>query len=71
MGSQVSLLQVMRTAWRHDRIAQQYVSNYADIFEVAVPRLYEDMDRWDNEEWAVMSPPFMRKCWPRSAGMRG
>jgi triphosphoribosyl-dephospho-CoA synthase len=51
----VSLYQVMQSAQGHDRIARQYASNYADVFELAVPRLYDGMDRWDSEEWAVVS----------------
>jgi triphosphoribosyl-dephospho-CoA synthase len=50
-----SLYQVMQSAQGHDRIARQYASNYADVFELAVPRLYDGMDRWDSEEWAVVS----------------
>jgi triphosphoribosyl-dephospho-CoA synthase len=50
-----SLYQVMQSAQGHDRIARQYASNYADIFELAVPRLYDGIDRWDNEEWAAVS----------------
>ena len=50
-----SLYQVMLSAQGHDRIARQYVSNYADIFELALPRLYDGMCRWDNEEWAAVS----------------
>jgi triphosphoribosyl-dephospho-CoA synthase len=51
----VSLYQVMQSAQGHDRIARQYASNYADVFELAIPRLYDGMDRWDSEEWAVVS----------------
>jgi len=51
----VSLLQAMHASREHDRIAQQYVSNYADIFDMAVPRLYDAIERWDNEEWATVS----------------
>ena len=51
----VGLLQVMRTAQRHDRIARQYVNNYADVFDVAVPRLYDGMERWGDEVWATAS----------------
>ena len=51
----ISLLQAMQTAQGYDRIALQYVSNYADVFEIAVPRLYEGFHRWGSEEWAVVS----------------
>jgi len=51
----VSLYQVMHSAQGHDRIARQYVSNYADIFELALPRVYDGMGRWDIEEWAAVS----------------
>ncbi len=51
----VNLFQAMHTAQGHDRIAQQYVSNYADVFDMAMPRLYDGIERWHNEEWAVSS----------------
>ena len=51
----VSLLQVMRAAQEYDRIAQQYTSNYADVFDIAIPRLYKGIARWNNEEWATVS----------------
>ena len=51
----VSLYQVMLSAQRHDRIARQYVTNYTDIFELALPRLYDGMCRWGSEEWAAVS----------------
>lgn len=50
----ITLLQAMRTAQQYDLIAQQYVNIYADVFEIALPYLYDGMDRWDSEEWAVV-----------------
>jgi len=50
-----TLLQVMQAAQSYDRIAQQYTSNYADIFDIALPRLHEGIERWHNEEWAMVS----------------
>jgi triphosphoribosyl-dephospho-CoA synthase len=35
----VTLLEAMRTATRHDRIARQYAADFADVLEVGVSRL--------------------------------
>lgn len=53
--SEASLLQVMHTAQKYDRIARQYTSNYADVFDIAIPRLYEGLKCWHSEEWAAVS----------------
>lgn len=52
---QISLLQAMRVAAGHDRIARQYVSEYADVFELAVPRLRVALARWGSSEWATVA----------------
>lgn len=43
----------MRSAADRDRIAFQYGSGFADIFEYAVPRLTELEGRWHSEPWAA------------------
>lgn len=52
---QISLLQAMRVAAGRDRIARQYISDYADVFEVAVPRLRVSLARWGSSEWATVA----------------
>ena len=49
----VTLLQAMCAAARHDRIAYQYASEYIEVFEVAVPKYYESLARWESETWAT------------------
>jgi triphosphoribosyl-dephospho-CoA synthase len=49
----VTLLQAMRAAARYDRIAYQYVSNYEEVFEVAVPRYDTSLARWGSDAWAT------------------
>lgn len=52
---QVSLFGAMHAARHRDRVAFQYVSNYADIFDNAVPRLRAAVQRWNCLEWAIVS----------------
>lgn len=49
----VTLLQAMRAAAGHDRIACQYASDYDEVFEVAVPHYYASLSRWGSETWAT------------------
>ena len=49
----VTLLEAMREASGRDRIALQYASDYADIFELGVPRHAEAMRRWERPAWAT------------------
>jgi triphosphoribosyl-dephospho-CoA synthase len=51
----VSLLQAMRVAAGRDRIARQYVSDYTDVFEMAVPRLRAWLARRGSREWATVA----------------
>ena len=53
LNPQLTLLQAMRAAARHDGIAYQYVSDYAHVFEVAVPQYYASLARWGSETWAT------------------
>ncbi len=50
---EVSLLEAMRAAAGRDRIARQYASGFADVFEVGVPRLLTCRASGWAEEWAV------------------
>ena len=47
------LLTAMRSAADRDRIAFQYSSGFADIFEYAAPRLARFEARWHSETWAA------------------
>jgi triphosphoribosyl-dephospho-CoA synthase len=47
------LAQVMAYAARRDRIARQYATDYADLFQDAVPRLRGFAARWGDEAWAA------------------
>lgn len=49
----VTLLEAMRAAADRDRIALQYASDYADIFELGVPRHAEALRRWERPAWAT------------------
>ncbi len=49
----VTLLQAMRQAAEHDRIAWQYAHDFQDIFEFGLPRYTETFSRWENESWAT------------------
>ncbi len=49
----VTLLQAMREAARYDGIARQYTSDYAEVFELAVPQYYASLARWGSETWAT------------------
>ncbi|MGD9511261.1 MAG: triphosphoribosyl-dephospho-CoA synthase [Geminicoccaceae bacterium] len=50
---EVTLLDAMRTAAQRDRIARQYASGFADVFDVGVPRLLACRAAGWQEEWAV------------------
>jgi triphosphoribosyl-dephospho-CoA synthase len=50
---EVTLLDAMRTAAHRDRIARQYASGFADIFELGAPRLLACRAAGWQEEWAV------------------
>lgn len=49
----VSLGAAMAEARDRDRIALQYCTAYADIFELGVPRLRAALARWHSEAWAT------------------
>ena len=49
----VSLLEAMRLAAEHDRIAYLYTHDYEDIFEHNLPIYREYKDKWGSSEWAA------------------
>ena len=51
----VSLAVAMAAAADRDRIAAQYASGFADIFELGLPRLRSGLERWRSERWAATS----------------
>jgi triphosphoribosyl-dephospho-CoA synthase len=51
----VSLAVAMAAAADRDRIASQYASGFADVFELGLPRLRSGLDRWRSERWATTS----------------
>lgn len=50
---QVTLLDAMREAQGFDRIAWQYVHDFADILDFGVPRYRERLQRWKWSAWAT------------------
>jgi triphosphoribosyl-dephospho-CoA synthase len=55
LGSEpeVTLLEAMREAEGHDRIAWNYTHEFADIFVIGMPRLIQGRTRYGGHEWAV------------------
>jgi len=51
----VSLAVAMAAAVGRDRIAAQYASGFADVFELGLPRLRSGLLRWRSEPWATTS----------------
>ncbi len=49
----VTLSQAMHLARDRDMVARQYVNDYADIFDFALPCLLEFRARWDYNAWPV------------------
>jgi triphosphoribosyl-dephospho-CoA synthase len=49
----VSLLAAMRAAGERDRIAHQYGTAYADVFEIGAPVYRTARARWTSEAWAT------------------
>lgn len=52
---QVTLQEAMRIAAGRDRIARQYVTAYANVFDFAIPRYHKGMSLWDDEAWAAVA----------------
>jgi len=51
----VTLLDAMRIGSGRDRIAFQYVSCYADVFDLAIPSYHTALCRWGAKEWATVA----------------
>jgi triphosphoribosyl-dephospho-CoA synthase len=51
--STTPLFEVMAHAAERDLIARQYATGFADLFDFALPRLYEFEQRWQNRAWAT------------------
>lgn len=51
----VDLRVAMAEAGGRDRIALQYATGFADIFEFGLPRLRTTRDRWRDETWSASS----------------
>lgn len=49
----VTLTAAMAAAAARDRIAAQYASDFADIFDLGLPRLRAGLARWGSERWAT------------------
>jgi triphosphoribosyl-dephospho-CoA synthase len=51
----VTLLQAMIEASDRDRIARQYATDFADVFEVGLPRLEHAIERHTDMRWATLA----------------
>jgi triphosphoribosyl-dephospho-CoA synthase len=51
----VTLLEAMREASHRDRIASQFETVFADIFELGLPAAREFLARWQSREWAAVA----------------
>ena len=51
----VSLTEAMGLASERDRIAYQYVNGYKDIFNYAIKRYHNSLNRWGGPSWAAVS----------------
>lgn len=48
-----TLREAMHEAAQRDRIARQYTTDFADIFELGVPRYAQTLQRWGRPAWAT------------------
>ena len=53
--ARVTLLEAMRIASDRDRLAAQYVTDFADVFGLGLDRLTAGRQRWREPEWAISS----------------
>jgi triphosphoribosyl-dephospho-CoA synthase len=51
----VTLLEAMREASRRDRIASQYETVFADVFELGLPAARKFLARWQSREWTAVA----------------
>jgi triphosphoribosyl-dephospho-CoA synthase len=50
-----SLREVMQEAQDYDRIARQYSSDFADIFDLGLPQLEHSRRRWRDPHWSTLA----------------
>ncbi len=50
----VTLLEAMKLAKNHDRVAYNYTFSYEDIYERAIPGYHNGVYRWGDEHWATI-----------------
>ncbi len=50
----VTLLKAMELAKKRDRIAYNYVSDYKDVFQQAIPGYHIVVNQWADERWAAV-----------------
>lgn len=50
---EITLAQAMAIAAERDRIAYQYVHDFADVFDFAIPRYHSARLRWGDDAWAA------------------
>jgi triphosphoribosyl-dephospho-CoA synthase len=51
----VSVMTAMQAAAHRDRIAIQYTTGFADVFDYAMPKLVEARARWKSDTWATVA----------------
>jgi triphosphoribosyl-dephospho-CoA synthase len=51
----VNLLQAMREASDRDRVAKQYATDFADIFDLGLPLLEASVRRYAEQQWATLA----------------
>lgn len=51
----INLTEAMRLASFRDRIALQFVSNYQDIFDFALPIYYNANKKWCKQDWSALA----------------
>jgi triphosphoribosyl-dephospho-CoA synthase len=54
----VTLLEAMRSAAHRDRIAWNYVNDFADVFDIGVPTFRNAFERWKDWLWATAAVHF-------------
>lgn len=52
---EISLTQAMAIAANKDRIARQYTTNYADVFNFAILKYNDSFNRFGNRNWAAVA----------------
>jgi triphosphoribosyl-dephospho-CoA synthase len=79
LGRRATLLEAMAEAAERDRVARQYATVFADVFELGVPLLEAALDRQIDHKWSILAvylgflsafadSHVVRKHGPRTAG---